>query len=416
MNILKKIRRNFNTEYTLNDKMLFFLGASIYLHFVVTIVMLLVVFIYLWATKQMKSLFQNSFSTRMSTLFTVYLLITSLFFHNWIGALASVGMFILFMCINFYHKNVSKILFEDILDIMILLSIVCVIYAIVEQTIYIHTSEDIVNFFDIDNHPKYRVHTFFLNANYYAFMIMFIQLFCTYKVIIQTKLKYKVYYYSIFVINLLPLFLTGSRTVWFFLLASLITMFIISRKYKELFHTVAALAAISLLTILKLPIIPRLIEYGTSLGRRTAIYRTAQMMLKDVYVFGKGPLTYYTQNHLYLKAYVQKYGSDDLGPLGISSQHAHSMFLEPLISFGAIGTTILCAYLFLIYRETWYIFKNHLNTHLVSLIVGCTVATISNSIIDFPIMWVQTGLIFFITITSAGIYQNEHLNKKKRVF
>lgn len=415
MNILKKIRINFDSKYTLNDKVLFLMAASIYLPFVLTLLMLIVTFGYLIATKQLKKLFEKSFSTKVSCLFTVYLLLTSLFFHNWIGALVSIGMFILFMCINFYHKNVTQLLFEDILDVFIALSVVCVFYAIVEQIVYIHTSEDIVNFFDIDNHPQYRVHTFFLNANYYAFMIMFAQLFCTYKVVVQKKFKYKLYYYTAFFANLLPLFLTGSRTVWFCLLASLITMFIVSRKYKELFHTVAALAATCLLTFLKLPIIPRLIQYGTSLGRRQAIYRTAQLMLKDVYVFGKGPMTYFTQNHLYLKAYIQKYGADTLGPLGISSQHAHSMLLEPLISFGAIGTTILCIYLFLIYKETWYVIQKRLNGHLVSLIMGCTVATISIDIIDFPIMWIQTSMIFLIIITSAGMYQKPRRRTKKRV-
>jgi len=213
-------------------------------------------------------------------------------------------------------------------------------------------------------------------------------------------------------LNILPLYLTGSRVIWVGLFLTWLSMFAVSGKKPAIIATLSFGGLTVVSTLLEIPIIPRLLEFGTSLDRREVIFNTAFIMMRDTWLFGQGPLTYLHIHPEYLDDYIARFGVHTLNRLGIETQHTHSMFIEPFVSFGVIGTSFFGIYMFAQFRRIWHLYKTKLNRSLVTLIVGSIFAVVSANIIDFSIFWVQTGTLFLLILGSSDMYRKQFMEQK----
>lgn len=408
MGYIKSFIYEFKNIYTEEDRIITILFASIFLPWQITIISLIGCFIYVLIRFDVHEFITKVAGSKVLIGFSIYLLAVSLFNQNWLGALLSVGMFILFGMVLFFRRYIHKNLWEQIIDIAIVLSVVSVIYAIGEQFYYMSLFED-MSFFYIQNKPQYRVHTFYFNANYYAMMILFIECMCIYKFFNMKEIKWHLYYTMMGILNLFALYLTGGRIAWLCLALAVFIMLLLNKWYK-LFGVAftGAIAAIATLA-LKPNLLPRLASQGLKIGRRTKIWDTALLIIKDSALFGRGPLTYYNVYESYTAEYIKVYGLKSLKQykLGISSQHAHSMFLEPIVSFGIVGTIIICVYLGIQIKYFFRMIKRNIDSKLSALIAGIYACTIAFCIIDFPVFWVQTGMCFLFMISAFEMYKKE---------
>ncbi|MEG0686686.1 MAG: O-antigen ligase family protein, partial [Erysipelotrichales bacterium] len=343
MEKLKLKYNSFKTNYNIDEKVFIVLAISIFLPYFITALVMIGVAIYALIKKDVVRYALKSRKNIVIYIFCLYSLIVSTVAENWIGFAISIGLFLIFNVIIYYEKIVNKKLFEKMIDVMIFMSLISVGYAIIEQFFYFNPLEGYLSYFDIDNKPEFRVHAFYFNANYYALILIFVEIMCLYKAL-HSKDR-RIFYICASLANFFALYLTGSRTGWIALIFALIIIFALSNRIKEIMITLGVGFVMVVATVFNLPIIPRLTEYGTGLGRRQQIYDTAVLMIKDNPLFGKGPLTYLYQHEDYLSKYINIFGNHDLGKLGIASQHAHSIFLEPFVSFGVIGSFLLFGYL-----------------------------------------------------------------------
>lgn len=404
MKIIKDLLNTFKQKYSTNEKLIIILAASIFMPFVVTGAVIVILGLYILIKKDFFIIIKEVKRSSFLIIFSFYLLIVSMIGQNWLGAMISVGMIFVFIVVIFFSRYITKELFETIIDVMIVMSVIAAIYGIFEQFVYTSSFEGFISYFDINNKPQYRVHTFFFNANYYAMMIIFVELFCAYKIMANKKIKF---YLFAGALNLFAMFLTGSRFAWISLFIALIAMFLINKNYKILAGVLGSGALVILSMFTSLPLIPRLSEYGFSLGRRLEVYKTTLLIIKDKWLLGEGPLTYFYRYPEYLDKYVSAYGSDELTKLGISSQHAHSMFLDPLISFGLIGTVLLLVYLFTQLKSVFKIWRSKINKAYSALIIAVIVAVVTSNLIDYPIFWIQTGVLFLLLLSSVRIYDEK---------
>ncbi|MDF9824957.1 glucan phosphoethanolaminetransferase (alkaline phosphatase superfamily) [Breznakia sp. PF5-3] len=407
MRLLKSFFYDFKNVFTIDDKLIVILAASLFLPFPITVVTILGIGIYVLVKSDFRSNLRSVKRSYILLLFALYLMVTSLVSGNYLGLALAFGMLFLFIVVIYYRKYIHKELFEIILDVMIIMSIICVVVAIGEQFYYLNTVEKMSSFFDIQNKPAHRVHTFFFNANYYAMMIAFIEVVCIYKYITIPKAKKRIEYVLAGLLNLFALFLTGGRLGWLCIALAVLIMILVNRWYKTFIAACAGIGVGVGVLSMKPGLIPRLAEKGLDIGRRARIYEAAQMMMKDTWMFGRGPLTYYYCNADYYDAYVSEYGSSHLNKLGIDAPHSHSMFLEPFISFGVIGSVIIGWYLISQVKRMIRLFTRKVDIALGSLILGFIVVTITFCIIDFPIFWVQTGGLFLLVLGSSDMYKKE---------
>lgn len=381
---------------------------SVFINYFLTILILFFTAIYLaLKTDILKNMiFEKRYL--LLIIFSLYLAIISVVFHNWIGLILSFGMLLLFINLNYFEKNITSTLFEKLIDYAIYFSVIIFLVTLFEQAYIYSNNLQMANFFDIQNRPSQRVSAFYMNANYFALMIVFIEIFVTYKIILNSKSNKKYLYFLIGVINLVSLYLTGGRTAWLSLAIGVLLLLIFSGLFKTAIITFFFTISVLFVLTINPSIIPRLQNEGTDLGRRTKIYQTSLLIIKDTWLLGRGPLTYYHINDEYLEAYLQKTGDENLGKLGISSQHTHSIFLEPLVSFGVIGSIFISGYFISVLKDIIDLYRSRKFHFESALIISVIFSVLSFSIVDFPILWVQTGLLFMLIIS----YSRCLLNKK----
>ncbi len=408
MGYVRSFLYEFKNTYTVDDRLITILFASIFLPWEISVGVVLLGMVYILVKSNFVETLKRITGAKALMLFSLYLMITSTLSGNWLGLLLSFGLGAMFINVIHYRRYIYRDLFEQILDIAIILSVVAVVVAVVEQFHYMSLFEG-MGFLDIQNKPQFRVHTFYFNANYYAMMLLFIECMCVYKFFRISKLSFRFYYAGIGCLNLFALYLTGGRIAWLCLALGVLAMLLVNRWYKLFGCTIfAGIGAVGLLS-LKPNLLPRLASQGLAIGRRTKIWETAVLIIQDSWLFGRGPLTYYNVYDSYTKEYIATYGMESLKQykLGISSQHAHTIFLEPLVSFGIVGTIIFLVFLFSQLRILIRLLTKKIDRTLASLMFGFLMVTIAFCIIDFPIFWVQTGMVFLFVFGGMDMYRKE---------
>lgn len=403
--LLKQYLTNLNDNFNRDEKLVLLLVSSIFLPYVLTYLIVIGIGLYFIIKpnlfKQLKAL-NGSF---ILFALIIYASLISFLNDNYFGLLTSAGMLFIFLTFTYYRSIITRELFEKALEVMIFMSIISAFFALGEHLYYVISFDNLTNIFSVQNKPEYRIKVFYLNTNYYALIILYVQTFITYK-LFKNNLN-RSYYLFAFFINCVALYFTGSRVALVVLFILLIFMFIMNQRIKYLKIASGFILVILVATLAKLPIIPRLLEQGLDLGRRGDIYKTALIMLEDNYLLGRGPNTYTNFFHQYLDEFARRYGDDNLHGLGIATAHSHSMFLEVPLSYGIVGVILLIVYFF---KQLKFLFKQlkiKENYQITVLIIAAYLITLLTNIIDFPLFWIQTGLLFFIIISSTEIFKKK---------
>jgi len=322
--------------------------------------------------------------------------VVSLIYQNYLGALCSVGLVIILSFVLYYRIHIDKKLFDFLTDLIIVMSFFAALYGLVE---YI----GILNDFGIDrfeiiffNSPKNRVNSVFFNANYYAMMIEFFVLIAFYKLLqikdLKTHFQDICKLLVIIGLNLFLLALTACRTAWPALAAGLLVVLIIDKRYKTCTAIFIILAAVLLYFVFNPSQFPRVDNIVDYFGTRMSIWQVAIKNIKTHPLFGEGPMTYM---HIY-----EQYN-------GHPTQHAHSVYLDPLLCFGIVGIASICPYVFNNIKKLYQLWKAKIDKTLVALVVSFTVMVLVHGILDYTIFFVQTGFLYLLIASSFDVYSQE---------
>lgn len=414
MGYIKSFIYEFNNTYTVDDRVITILFSAIFLPWQLAIVITLGVTLFLLVKTDFIATFKRVAYAKVLLLFALYLFVVSLINHDWMSALSSIAAVMMFVNIIHFREFIHRDLFEQLLDIAIILSLFAVAYGIVEQFHYM-SIVDGMGFFDIQNKPIYRVHTFYNNANYYAYTILLIEAMCVYKFFRIEDLRFRVYYIGAGIFNLFALFLTGGRIAWLALAGGVVVMLFVNRWYKLFATAIVGVGGVCGLLALKPGLLPRLAQRGFKIERRLQIWRTAKLMIEDSWLLGKGPMGYLTNYASYQEEYIATYGLKSFRQykLGISANHAHSIFLEPILSYGIVGCVIICLYLGYEIKQMVALAYHKIDPTLASLLIGTLVMTFLFSLMDFPLYWVQSGYLLLLLFGSSDMYRHELKSKRQ---
>lgn len=328
--------------------------------------------------------------------------IVSLIYQNWLGAFISICLIFVLSFILYYRIHIDKELFEFITDLIVVLSFFAALYGLVE---YI----GILNDFGIDkfeiiffNSPKNRVNSVFFNANYYAMMIEFFVLIAFYKLLkiknIKDNLQKICKLLVIIALNLFLLVLTACRTAWPALAAGILVVLIVDKRYKTctaIFFIIAVILLYFLFNPNQFPRVDNIIDYFHT---RMTIWEVAIQNIKTHPLFGEGPMTYM---HIY-----KQYN-------GHPTQHAHSIYLDPLLCFGIIGIISICPYVFNNIKKLYQLWRLKIDKTFVALVVSFTVMILIHGMLDYTIFFVQTGFLYLLIASSFDVYSDQ-LNVLKK--
>lgn len=333
--------------------------------------------------------------SRFIIYFSLLSAIVSLFYQNYYGFVCSIGILVILSFVLYYRIHIDSRLFEYITNCIIVLSIFAALYGLIE---YI----GILNSYNIDqfeimifNRPQDRINSVFFNANYYAMMIEFFVCLTFYKIlkIKDIKLEWKkfIYYVAVIGLNLFVLLLTACRTAWPALAGGILIMLIVDKHYKTcacILVLVIVACIYFLLNPSKFPRVDNIVAYFMT---RADIWEVAIQNIITHPLFGEGPMTYM---HIY--------------PLyhGHPTEHAHSIYLDPLLCFGIVGLLTIAPYIYSNIQRLYRLWKLKVDKTLVALIVSFTVMIFIHGILDYTIFFVQTGFLYLLIASSFDVHKH----------
>lgn len=387
--ILQSIK-NFPKQCSSDEKTVFIVGVSIFLPYFITVPVIL------WAVAKAAMNGRLMYAVKhvpkayVLLAFSVLITIVALIYGNWLGAVLGIGILLLMLFMLYYRTVVTKPLLEVLMDIFIIMSLLCAVYAVFEYIYYIVVQLK-WNIFTLPIAAKreYRVHVGFFNSNYYAMMIEFVILMCVYKIYEIKVKKQRTFYLAAMFVNAFILYISGCRTAWPALLAGIALILILHKNKIMLGLVGVGVVGVVGFFAWKPKYIPRISYLKRNVGVRFKIWRAAVKGIKLHPLFGQGALTYFFTYKLYK---------------GHKTQHAHNIILDPLMSFGIVGTFLALIYLASSFREIWQLYRKKYDMGLFALILGMIAVTCIHGMLDYTIFWVQTALCFFMIFHGASIY------------
>ena len=140
---------------------------------------------------------------------------------------------------------------------------------------------------------------------------------------------------------------------------------------------------------------PRIEKLVDNFSVRTKIWQAAIKGIQAHPLFGQGPMTYM----MIFKQYA-----------GHNTQHAHSVYLDPILSFGIVGISVLIPYIVDNFKRLYFVYKRKINYRYVALVISSIAVILVHGILDYTIFWVHTGLLFLFIASSFEMYNYD--NKK----
>lgn len=387
MNYLYKLKEKYNFD----QLMIILTCLSLTFPFYICGPILLIQFIYLLYTKKAQDAFKNTPKVKYLFIFLGISAFVSLIYQNWIGFATVAGLFLAFTLMVYYREHITPEIFELILDMLIAFSILWAIYGLYEQMQILHRLG--VDHFSLKIYSRRenRLNSVFFNANYYAMMIEFILMCIVYKFFtVKNDIKKSIYYIIVGFLNLFMLYMTGCRTALIAIAGALVIFLIVNKNYKWCLFIGAGVLAAGGFFIIHPEQFPRIERLVSNFDVRMKIWKCAIEGIIHHPLFGQGPFTYVLIRKLYH---------------GHMTQHAHSVYLDPLLSFGIIGLSTLVPYIVDNCQRLWIVLKKELNRSYVALSISCIVVVLLHGIFDYTIFWLHTGLFFLFLTSSFSMYK-----------
>ena len=373
MNYLKDLKE----QFTFDQLLLIFTCFSFTFPFYILGPILLIEFIYLLVSKKAIIALKQTPQIKFLYLFVLISLSISIIHKNILGALATLGIFIVIILMVYYRKHINQSTFEFIIDMLIY-----------EQfQIYHRLGVDHFTF-KVYARRENRLNSVFYNANYYAMMIEFIAVCTVYKFFtVKNNLKISIFYVIVGFLNLFMLYMTGCRAGYVAIAGAICLFLIFNKNYKLCVLIALGCLGIAGFFVLNPDKFPRIEYLISNLDVRIQIWSCAIQGIKASPLLGQGPFTY--------MMILDKYN-------GHLTQHAHSVYLDPLLSFGIIGLACLVPY---IYDNCKRLYKVKEHYSYIALVMGFISVLLIHGILDYTIFWIHTGLFFLFVLSSFEMFE-----------
>ena len=387
MQFIHSLKERFSKE----QLMIIATALSLSTPFYICVPFLLLETLYLLYTKKIISAFKSTPKSKYLVIFMSLTLIVSLFYKNWIGVGCVVLIFIFVSLMLYYRKYINVEVFEFILDMLIALSILWAIYGLYEQMQILQRLGYDHFTLKVFSRRENRLNSVFFNANYYAMMIEFIIMMIGYKLFGTKNIKKQIYYFIVAGINFFLLYMTGCRTAFIATAVAVLVFLVINKNYR-ICMLIAIICIIGCIYFAinpqQFPRVEKLIDNFTV---RKKIWHAAIEGIKAHPLFGQGPMTY--------MMIFEKYN-------GHVTQHAHSVYLDPVLSFGIIGIATLVPYIVDNCKRLFEVYKKRLNLRYVALVIACIAVILLHGLLDYTIFWVHTGLLFLMIASSFDMFNH----------
>ncbi|HEW1416846.1 TPA: O-antigen ligase family protein [Streptococcus pneumoniae] len=374
----------------LSSKELILLGIilSIFLPFYLFVVVLCLYIISLIFTGDMKSILQKMGEHPMLLLFLSYSTVISILAQNWMGLVASVGMFLFTIFFLHYQSILSHKFFRLILQFVLFGSVLSAAFASLEHFQIVKKFNYAFLSPNMQVWHQNRAEVTFFNPNYYGIICCFCIMIAFY-LFTTTKLNWlKVFCVIAGFVNLFGLSFTQNRTAFPAIIAGAIIYLFTTIKNWKAFWLSIGVFAIGLSFLFSSDLGVRMGTLDSSMEERISIWDAGMALFKQNPFWGEGPLTYM---HSYPRIHAPYH------------EHAHSLYIDTILSYGIVGTILLVLSSVAPVRLMMDMSQESGKRPIIGLYLSFLTVVAVHGIFDLALFWIQSGFIFLLVMCSIPL-------------
>lgn len=374
----------------LSSKELILLGIilSIFLPFYLFVVVFCLYIISLILTGDMKSILQKMGEHPMLLLFLGYSTVISILAQNWMGLVASVGMFLFTVFFLHYQSILSHKFFRLILQLVLFGSVLSAAFASLEHFQIVKKFNYAFLSPNMQVWHQNRAEVTFFNPNYYGIICCFCIMIAFY-LFTTTKLNWlKVFCVIAGFVNLFGLNFTQNRTAFPAIIAGAIIYLFTTIKNWKAFWLSIGVFAIGLSFLFSSDLGVRMGTLDSSMEERISIWDAGMALFKQNPFWGEGPLTYM---HSYPRIHAPYH------------EHAHSLYIDTILSYGIVGTILLVLSSVAPVRLMMDMSQESGKRPIIGLYLSFLTVVAVHGIFDLALFWIQSGFIFLLVMCSIPL-------------
>lgn len=374
----------------LSSKELILLGIilSIFLPFYLFVVVFCLYIISLIFTGDMKSILQKMGEHPMLLLFLGYSTVISILAQNWMGLVASVGMFLFTVFFLHYQSILSHKFFRLILQLVLFGSVLSAAFASLEHFQIVKKFNYAFLSPNMQVWHQNRAEVTFFNPNYYGIICCFCIMIAFY-LFTTTKLNWlKVFCVIAGFVNLFGLNFTQNRTAFPAIIAGAIIYLFTTIKNWKAFWLSIGVFAIGLSFLFSSDLGVRMGTLDSSMEERISIWDAGMALFKQNPFWGEGPLTYM---HSYPRIHAPYH------------EHAHSLYIDTILSYGIVGTILLVLSSVAPVRLMMDMSQESGKRPIIGLYLSFLTVVAVHGIFDLALFWIQSGFIFLLVMCSVPL-------------
>lgn len=361
---------------------------SIFLPFYLFVIIFISYLLWLVYTGEMKGILKRLSQHPVLLFFIAYSTAISLLAQNVMGVVSSVAMFLFAIFFYYYQSQLTPKFFRLTIEGILALSVFAAAFAALEHF-------QIVKKFDytflsprMQVWHQNRAEVAFFNPNYYGIICCFCIMIGFY-LISTTKLRWlRIFSMIAIFANLFGLNFTQNRTAFpAIIFGAIIYLFTTIKNWRAFWLSVGVFG-VGLAFLFSSDLGVRMGTLDSSMEERVSIWNAGMALFKQNPFWGEGPLTYM---HSFPRIGAPYH------------EHAHSIYIDTILSYGVVGTVLLGIASATPVRMLIDMSQVPSKRPILGLYLSFLTVVAVHGIFDLALFWIQSSFIFLLVMCSLPL-------------
>ena len=361
---------------------------SIFLPFYLFVIIFISYLLWLVYTGEMKGILKRLSQHPVLLFFIAYSTAISLLAQNVMGVVSSVAMFLFAIFFYYYQAQLTPKFFRLTIEGVLASSVLAAVFAALEHF-------QIVKKFDytflsprMQVWHQNRAEVAFFNPNYYGIICCFCIMIGFY-LISTTKLKWlRIFSMIAIFANLFGLNFTQNRTAFpAIIFGAIIYLFTTIKNWRAFWLSIGVFG-VGLAFLFSSDLGVRMGTLDSSMEERVSIWNAGMALFKQNPFWGEGPLTYM---HSFPRIGAPYH------------EHAHSIYIDTILSYGVVGTVLLGIASATPVRMLIDMSQVPSKRPILGLYLSFLTVVAVHGIFDLALFWIQSSFIFLLVMCSLPL-------------
>ena len=370
------------------ERLLLGVILSIFLPFYLFVIIFISYLFWLVYTGEMKGILKRLSQHPILLFFIAYSTAISLLAQNVMGVVSSVAMFLFAIFFYYYQAQLTPKFFRLTIEGVLASSVLAAVFAALEHF-------QIVKKFDytflsprMQVWHQNRAEVAFFNPNYYGIICCFCIMIGFY-LISTTKLRWlRIFSMIAIFANLFGLNFTQNRTAFpAIIFGAIIYLFTTIKNWRAFWLSIGVFG-VGLAFLFSSDLGVRMGTLDSSMEERVSIWNAGMALFKQNPFWGEGPLTYM---HSFPRIGAPYH------------EHAHSIYIDTILSYGVVGTVLLGIASATPVRMLIDMSQVPSKRPILGLYLSFLTVVAVHGIFDLALFWIQSSFIFLLVMCSLPL-------------